>query len=866
MKAQLSQRKIRIVVPALITALATAIFGMCFALSPAGPLEPAAPLHPGGRDQRNPCYHVLMDRHWKFILGDQSGAENPAFDDHTWRVLDVPHDWSIEGTFDKDAPTGGGGGYLPTGIGWYRKQFVLPKAARGQQVSIQFDGVYMNSDVWINGHHLGHRPSGYISFVYDLTPYLMAGKNTIAVRVDNSEQPNSRWYSGSGIYRHVWMNIDPPLHIAQWGTYITTPRVSADSAIISVRTTIHNATSATRITGAMPSPARTAASRATLRSAILDENGNEVAVSSMPISVNPGDSTEFTQQIPLKSPALWSPEQPHLYTLHSVIQSGEKVIDEYNSTFGVRTLAYSAVDGFLLNGKRVKMNGVCLHGDGGCVGVAVPIRIWEERLALLKEMGCNAIRTSHNPEAPEFLDLCDKMGFLVMDEAFDAWESGKVKNDYHLYFDEWSARDVTDQIHRDRNHPSVVIWSAGNEIPDQTRDKGVDLLKGLLAIFHREDPTRPVTTANDDIAADNGSTKLPFLEAEDIVGYNYVDRWHARRELYYGPDHYGHPDWKMIGTESGSVRSPELYSLGNDPRKTLPNYTTGMITAEQLWKFVAVHDYVIGDFMWTGIDYLGEARWPGKGSSSGVIDMTNRPKDAYYFYQSQWTDTPVLHLFPHWNWTGREGQILPVIAYTNCDTVELYLNGKFYGAKSREFPRQGNSGAWNKYARPYVGITTADLHLSWDVPYEPGTITAIGHKNGKQVILAQIRTAGRPATLRVSADTAVIDADGSDVATIHITVLDSAGNVVPDADNLLRFTVSGNGRLLGVDNGNQRDDHAMKLAERNAFNGYAYAVMQSDRTPGSIRLTVEAEGLQPVSIQIKTVLPLKAPLDLEDLR
>jgi len=798
---------------------------------------------------------VSMDRDWKFFLGDAPGAEAISFDDYSWRLLDLPHDWSIEGAFDKDAPTGGGGGYLPTGIGWYRKVWTLPSAYRGKQVSILFDGVYMNSEVWINGHYLGKRPSGYISFAYDLTPYLTAGKNTLAVKIDNSNQPNSRWYSGSGIYRHVWMNITPPLHIAQWGTYISTPMVNAGSASVSIQTTIENQAGNTAYD--------------TLESTVMDDMGREVATGKVPISLEGKASGEFTQQLEVKDPILWSLETPRLYTLHSVIRAGAgnrgsgsgrtsgagaKIVDEYNSPFGIRQLEYSATKGFLLNGQRVKMNGVCLHGDGGCVGTAVPLRIWQERLSRLKEMGCNAIRTSHNPPAPEFLDLCDQMGFLVMDEAFDAWESGKVKNDYHLYFDEWSRRDVTDQIHRDRNHPSVVIWSAGNEIPDQTKDKGVDLLKGLLDIFHREDSTRPVTTANDDIVADNGSTKLAFMEAEDIVGYNYVDRWHERRELYYGPDHDDHPSWKMIGTESGSVRSPQAYSLGKDPGKAMPNYASGMINAEQLWKFVAVHDYVIGDFMWTGIDYLGEARWPGKGSSSGVIDMTNQPKDAFYFYQSQWTTQPVLHLFPHWNWQGREGQVIPVLVYTNCDTVELYLNGKFLGAKFREFPRQGNSGAWNKYDRPYVNITTADLHLSWDVPYEPGTIKAIGRRGGQSVVIAELHTSGKPAALAITADTTIITADGSDVATVHVSVLDQDGHLVPDADNLISFDVSGNGKLLGVDNGNQQDDQSFKDSGRHAFNGRAYAVVQSDRHSGAIRITVTAEGLKEASITIRTAV------------
>jgi beta-galactosidase len=798
-------------------------------------------------------YHLLMDRDWKFYLGDNKDASAIDFNDNTWRLLDVPHDWSIEGEFNKDEPTGGGGGYLPTGIGWYRKQFVLPSAARGKQVSIQFDGVYMNSEVWINGHSLGKRPNGYISFVYDLTPYLVTGKkNTIAVRVDNSNQPNSRWYSGSGIYRNVWLNITNPVHISQWGTFVTTPQVSDQSATVSVKTKIENN--------------GTVATTAVLTATIIDENGKEVATSNTDVSLNSSKSDEFTQQLTVATPALWSVDSPHTYTLHSVITIGKKVTDEFTTPFGIRTLDYSATSGFSLNGKRIKMNGVCLHHDGGCVGAAVPLKIWEARLKVLKDMGCNAIRTSHNPPAPEFLDLCDKMGFLVMDEAFDAWESGKVKNDYHLYFDDWSQIDVADQIHRDRNHPSVVLWSAGNEIPDQTKDKGIELIKALLTTFHREDPTRPVTTANDDIAADNGATKLEFMEAEDIVGYNYVDRWHERRELFYGIDHADHPNWKMIGTESDAVRNAAVYSLGTDLSKVRPNYLAGMVRDELLWKFVAVHDYVIGDFMWTGIDYLGEARWPAKGSSSGEIDMTNLPKDGYYFYQSQWTNKPVLHLLPNWNWEGREGQIIPVLAYTNCDTVELFVNQKSYGIKVQEFPRQGNSGGWNKYAKPFVNITTADLHLSWDVAYEPGTLKAVGRKNGKEVIVEEIRTAGKPASLRLTTDSGAVNSDGRDVALVHVDVLDANGNVVPNADNKISFNVTGNGKLIGVDSGNQRDIDSFKLNSRKAFNGHAYAVVQADRKPGNITLTVQSNGLKEASVIINTMPPIAAPLTLEDLR
>src|SRR6185503_18565101 len=794
-------------------------------------------------------YHLLMDRNWKFFLGDDSTASKTAFNDNSWRVLDLPHDWSIEGEFKKDAPTGGGGGYAQTGIGWYRKEFVLPASVRGKQVSIQFDGVYMNSEVWINGHHLGKRPNGYISFYYDLTPYLVSGKNTIAVRVDNSEQPNSRWYSGSGIYRHVWLDITNPLHIAHRGTYITTPKVDSASATIDIKTKIENNGSDI--------------SNATLISVVTDETGKVVAKSEEPFLLKGGTSDEIKQSINVASPLLWSIDAPHLYTVHSSILSGKKVVDEFSSSFGIRNLEYSNIKGFLLNGKHVKMNGVCIHQDGGPVGAAVPLKIWQTRLKLLKEMGCNAIRTSHNPVAPEFLDLCDKMGFLVMDEAFDVWETKKVANDYHLYYDEWWQRDVTDQIHRDRNHPSIVLWSAGNEIPDQTKDKGVELLKDMLAIYHKEDPTRPVTTANDDIAADNGSTLLPFMEAADIVGYNYANRWHERRELYYSIDHDAHPNWKMIGTESGPIRNVPFYSLGADKNQVKANYASGMIDAEQLWEFVDVHDYVIGDFMWTGVDYLGESFWPGKSSSSGQISTINLPKDGYYLYQSQWVDKPVLHLFPHWNWLGREGQIIPVVAYTNCDTVELFVNGKSYGTKMQEFPHQGHSGTWNKYAKPYVPVSTADLHLSWDVAYEPGTIKAIGHRNGKQLV-QEIHTAGKPAALRLSVDSSAIST--GDVALVHADIIDDAGNIVPDADNQVSFSISGAGNIAGVDNGNSRDDSSFKLNYRKAFNGHLFAVIKAGRVPGDISLTVQADGLKSAAVAIKVQKPADEVMALENLK
>lgn len=786
--------------------------------------------------------HLLMDYNWKFFQSDVKDAELPGFIDTSWRTLNLPHDWSIEGEFKEDAITRGPGGYLPTGIGWYRKHLNITSIGKDQQYWIEFDGVYMNSDVWINGHHLGKHPYGYTSFYYDLTPFIKRGENVIAVRVDNSIQPNSRWYSGSGIYRHVWLNIAGPVHIAQWGTYITTPVAESTSATIAVRTTIENHLKVTK--------------NVILRSVVKNGSGREVAVVETPVSFTSSGNTDVEQSIIVASPELWSIETPTLYTMQSTVLDGTKPIDNYNSTFGIRKIEYDVNKGFFLNGKHVKMNGVCLHHDAGCLGAAVPDQAWKRRLQLLKDMGCNAIRTSHNPPAPEFLDLCDKMGFLVMDEIFDEWveKKGQVGFGYHLYFDEWWKTDLLSMICRDRNHPSVVIWSAGNEVPDQVSVNGSEVMRKLVETIHKEDPTRPVTQANDRIAAGDGPAKIPFLELQDIVGYNYVDRWNERRELYYSVDRHDHPDWKMIGTENVSVGGLRgQYSIGADQSDRRPgrsrDYRLGMIQAEQLWKFTSVNDYVIGDFMWTGIDYLGEAGWPNKNSSSGVIDLCGFPKDGYYFYQSQWTEKPMVHLFPHWNWTGNEGKVIPVIAYTNCDTVELFLNGKSFGKKSYVFPQQGHSKSWNGYSRPYIPPTTSDLHLSWDIPYEPGTLKVVGRKDGV-VIMEEVRTTSVPAAIRLSADRKEISADLHDIVNVKVEVIDADGLVVPDAKNLIEFKVEGEGVLIGTDNGNPQDKTPMRSKQRSVYNGLALAVIQSTDRSGSIRLTAESAGLKDAVLQI----------------
>ena len=780
---------------------------------------------------------LSMDPGWHFTLGDPAGAERPNFDDRAWRRLDLPHDWSIEGTPREDAPGGGRGGYFPTGIGWYRKAFRMPGGARGRRALLEFDGVYMNSDVWINGVRLGHRPYGYIGFAYDITPHLLSGVQVVAVRVDNSRQPNSRWYSGSGIYRHVWLTIVEPVHVAHWGVYVTTPRVDSARAELLARTRVESEAAAV--------------SSGTLRSIVLDGSGVEVARSETSLTLAAGQHAEIGQRLEVASPRLWSVERPDLYALRTEVLAGGRVADTTTTRFGVRSIGFDKDSGFRLNGRPVKLKGVNLHHDGGAVGAAVPERIWEARLELLKAMGVNAIRTSHNPPAPEFLDLCDRLGILVMAEAFDEWTIGKVPEGYHRYFPEWSSQDLTDFVHRDRNHPSIVLWSAGNEIGEQSTPDGADVLRRLIDIFHREDPTRLVTTGNDQIVADGHPATLAFLEAEDVVGYNYVDRWHARRESFAEPDRHDHPKWKMIGTESVSAINATggRYSLGPDATQVRPNYTTGMIRAERLWKWVATHDYFAGDFMWTGIDYLGETAWPSTSADFGAIDITGSPKDSYYLYQSVWTDGPVLHLFPHWTWTGREGQIIPVLAYSNCNSVELFLNGRSLGEQRLEFPAQGNSGAWNSYARPRVDATTNDLHLTWDVPYEPGVLRAIGRRrDGTVACEAEVRTAAAPAAIRLSVDRDTITTAPGDVALVRLAIVDSAGTVVPSATNLVRLAVSG-GSIRALDSGNSEDHDPYQTDHRRVFNGRGLAILHAS-LPGVLRLTAEADGVREGSLTI----------------
>ncbi len=796
-----------------------------------------------------PRMRESFDFGWKFIRGDVPGAQNPGFDDASWRSVDLPHDWSIEGPVDETEPSGGAGGYFPTGIGWYRKRFELPESFKGRRIVVEFDGIYQNSEVWINGEYLGRRPYGYIPFSCDLTPHISFNReNVLTVKVDNSRQPGCRWYSGSGIYRHAWLLSTNPLHVGYWGTFITFPKIAEDTATVRIKTRVEN-----------DGPV---SDDCTLLSCIIDRDGNTVQSEETAQQIGAGQEYLFVQQITVKDPNLWSVEDPCLYRVRSTVRQAGRVVDEYDTPVGIREAAFDADRGFLLNGKRVKLNGVCLHHDAGCVGAAVPDAVWERRLKILREMGCNAVRTSHNPYSAEFMDLCDRMGFLVMDEAFDEWKVGKGQvrgNGYSNYFDEWHERDVKNLIHRDRNHPSVVIWSAGNEVPDQSHARGAGTLRKLLDIFHREDPTRPVTVGCDQIMSEPLANRVrpEFLALLDVVGYNYVDRWRDRKEKYYSIDREAFPDRRVIGTESGSMGGIRGDYSGLFPSESpggFFGYSPGRgIDVEQQWKFVRTYDYVAGDFMWTGIDYLGEAFWPSKGAASGVIDSCGFPKDGFYFYQSQWTDKPVLHLFPHWNWKGREGQFVPVTCYTNCDTVELFLNGRSVGVKGYAFPRPGMEERWgNVPARARVLRTTADLHLSWDVPYEPGTLKAVGTKDGNVVATREVSTAGEPAAVELSADRNNISADRCDVAHFTARIVDARGIVVPTADSEVAFEIEGPGKLIGVDNGDMRSHEDYRAKNRKAFHGLCLAIVQAAAEPGRIRLKALSPGLKPGSAAITT--------------
>ena len=777
-----------------------------------------------------------FDAGWKFWLGDIPSASKPSFNDRAWRGLNLPHDWSIEGENLEDAPGAGRVGYFPTGTGWYRKRFDVPGYSRDRLYSVEFDGVYMNSEVWINGHYLGKWPYGYSSFSYDLTPWLKARGNVIAVRVDNSQQPNSRWYTGSGIYRHVRLVSTDKLRFDKWGVFVRTESIADGSALLMIEAALSDGSGH---------------ASAVVRNELFDADGNKVASVENEVSFSAGKASAVSG-MEVAGPHLWDTVSPYLYTLRSSIVLDGRIVDAVDTKVGIRTIEYDVNRGFLLNGRQVKMKGVNLHHDAGAVGAAVPERVWERRIEILKSGGCNAIRTAHNIPSPEFLDLCDRHGMLVMDEAFDMWLAGKNEYDYHVDFAEWWDKDLACMVMRDRNHPSVVMWSIGNEVPDQSTPEGPALARKMIDLCHELDPTRLVTSGNDRIAADNEPATEEFLAgfSDDIVGYNYPDRWRTRRETYYTTDKLRWPDRRVVATEAGGMGGPRVPVTGFSRRfaQQQAPAAASYIDTEQRWKYTLINDFVIGDFMWTGIDYYGETRWPSRGASSGYLDNCGFKKDGYWFFKSIWSDEPVLHLAGGWNYGNSHiGQIIQVAVFTNCTEVELFVNGRSYGVKTREFPRRGNVNRWNQRPEGKVNTSTADLHLSWDVEYQPGELKLVGTKDGKEYVEV-IRTAGAPAAVRASFDRSTISTDPGDVAHLTVEIVDAAGNVVPSADNLVSFSAPGL-RIIGVESGNMSDLSSTKASSRKAYGGMCLAIIQADK-PGEYEVTVSVEGLEPRTLTL----------------
>jgi len=778
---------------------------------------------------------LAFDRGWRFHLGDVAAAQDPTFSDSGWRTLDLPHDWSIEGEFSDTNPAGASGGALPGGVGWYRKTFSVAERDSGRLVFIEFDGIYRNSEVWINGQYLGKRPYGYSSFSYELTPHLRKASNVIAVRVDNSQQPNSRWYSGSGIYRHVRLVTTNPVHVDQWGTYVTTPEATPARARVTIRTTVRNESRADQ--------------PITLRTVVYDAAGKAVATASAAGLVPHDSVTEIAQDLVIGKPNLWSVERPYVYRAVSRVVCGGRPCDDYGTPFGVRAFTFDPDSGFILNGTHVKIRGVCLHHDLGALGAAVNTRALERQLEIMRGMGVNALRTSHNPPAPELLDLTDRLGFIVLDEAFDMWKKEKTKFDYHLDWDAWHVRDLSDMVRRDRNHPSVFMWSIGNEVMEQWTNgdsTAAPIARELAGIVRGLDPTRPITSANN-----NGSPANPVLQsgALDLLGHNYHHEAWANFPTQF-------PGQKFIITEAmsalnsrgvyeqpsdsvASYATPYVKDSGPQPNKDyrLSSYDDrkafwGSLHEESLRLFER-YPFLSGMFIWQGIDYLGEPtpyEWPARSSYFGVVDLAGFPKDPYYLYQSVWTTRPMLHVFPHWNWAP--GQTIDVWAYTNAAEVELFLNGASLGAKQK--PEQVS-------------------HLMWRVAYTPGTLRAVARTGeGRVVATQEVKTAGVPARVALAPDRGTIHADGNDLSFVTVTVEDSAGVPVPTAEPLVRFRVAGDARIVGVDNGDQISHEPFQADHVRLFEGKALVIIRGGRTPGTVTLTATAEGgVAPASARIE---------------
>jgi beta-galactosidase len=774
----------------------------------------------------------LFDNNWRFHRGGAQGAEKPEFNDSDWRMVDLPHDWSIEdlpGTnspFEPNAISQVSGGFTTGGTGWYRKSVTFQSETKGKRILLQFDGIYMNSQCWINGILLAEHPYGYTSFWLDITDHVKSGENVIAVQVRNEGQ-NSRWYTGSGIYRHVWLKVLDPVHVAQWGTYVTTPEVSTTSAKINVTTSVINSDSVS----------------ATVRliSRIVDQHQLQVISSESEYMINSGSANTFDQNMIINNPTLWDTEHPVLYTVISEVYIGGRLTDRTETPFGIRSISFDATNGFRLNGKTIKLRGGCVHHDNGPLGARAYDRAEERRVELLKASGFNAIRCAHNPPSPSFLDACDRLGMLVIDETFDMWRIANNPYDYHLYFDDWWQKDVSGMLERDRNHPSIILWSIGNEIRDMESAAVIETGKKLADFIHKAEPTRPVLAAVNNLRPQ----KDPFFSILDVCGYNYAAGGDHGQVSIYVQDHARVPERIMVGTESYAME------------------------AFGAWMPVLDNSWVIGDFVWTAFDYIGEASigWLGYWQESsffpwnlaycGDIDICGWKRPQSYYRDALWkpdqvsvfvnAPTPSFALnpkkqswskwewhdvVPSWTWTGYEGQSLDVTVYSSCPEAELFVNGKSFGKK--------------------VTDRSTEFSGTWKVPYTAGEIKVAGLRGKKTVATSVLKTAGPAETIKLTADRLKIKADNQDLCYITIELTDRNGVINPLAENEILFKIEGEGSLISVANANPVSTESYQLPRRKAWRGKCLAIVKSTGNPGSIRLTAFSEGLSEAVVEIVT--------------
>ena len=779
----------------------------------------------------------------------ESAATRTDYDDKSWRLLDLPHDWGVEGDFDIDLP--GETGKLPwAGVGWYRKSFDVAAANQGKRYSLEMDGAMSNARVWLNGRDIGGWPYGYASWALDLTPFLKSGNNTLAIRLDNLAD-SSRWYPGGGIYRDVHLTVTNPVHVAHWGTQITTA-TQGKNADVNAKTTLRN-------DGVTAQTVR-------LVSTVLDADSKPVATTEARATLAPGAQQIVTQTLPVVNARQWSLADRYRYTLVSQIVRGEQVLDRTNTPFGVRDIAWMADKGFLLNGQVVQIQGVCMHHDLGALGAAWNRRAAQRQLQILQSMGVNALRTSHNPPDPELLDLCDEMGILVLDEFSDTWKSAKKPNGYATLFDNWAEKDIRAYVRRDRNHPSVIAWSSGNEVPEQGSPAGAAISRRLTDIFHSEDATRPVGSGNNYYqAADNG-----FENTVDIFGFNY-------KPQNYAAFLKNHPTIPLFGSETASAissRGEYFFPVTGDARDSEADFQVSSYDLYSVpWGSLPDKEFeaqdrnpaVAGEFVWTGFDYLGEPtpynadptnalnysdpaeraaaekqlaelgriKSPARSSYFGIVDLAGFPKDRFYLYQAHWRpDFPMAHILPHWNWPERAGQNTPIIVYTSGDEAELFLNSKSMGRRKK-----------GEY----------QYRLRWDdVVYQPGELRVVAYKDGKEWASDTVKTTGAPARIAMSADRDVIANDGKDLSFVTVKVADAAGLMVPRSHNSLSFSISGAGEIVATDNGDATDLTAFHSHSRKAFNGLALVIVRAKKgASGPITVRASSDGLQSGAVTLK---------------